>query len=155
MPKPRPKHDRRHPVHGVKDTAERPTIVFLTVCTKDRRPWLATAQHHELLTRIWKSATAWHAGRYVLMPDHLHIFATPDEDALPFDNWVRYWKSQFSKAHANPVLRWQVDHWDRRLRSSESYEEKSQYMWENPVRAGLVQRAEDWPYQGEVFELPW
>jgi len=24
---------------------------------------------------------------------------------------------------------------------------------QNPVRTGLVQRAEDWPYQGEIHQL--
>jgi hypothetical protein len=39
------------------------------------------------------------------------------------------------------------------LRSSESYSEKWDYVVANPVRAGLVRRAEDWPFQGEIFLL--
>ena len=33
-----------------------------------------------------------------------------------------------------------------RLRDAESYAQKWQYVRENPVRQGLVERAEDWPY---------
>jgi hypothetical protein len=36
--------------------------------------------------------------------------------------------------------RWQTDHWDRRLRSDESYAEKWEYVRCNAVRHGLVAR---------------
>jgi hypothetical protein len=36
------------------------------------------------------------------------------------------------------------------LRSSETYSEKWNYVVENPARAGLVTRADDWPYAGEI-----
>src|SRR6266566_2545894 len=44
---------------------------------------------------------------------------------------------------------WQREFWDRQLRRAESYEEKWQYVKNNPVRV------EDWPYQGEVNVLEW
>src|SRR5437588_872285 len=71
------------------------------------------------------------------------------------DRWVRYWKSQFTKRHCNPAHRWHPNHWDTRLRASESYESKGEYVRSNPVRHGLVERAEDWPFQGEIHVLPW
>jgi len=40
-----------------------------------------------------------------------------------------------------------------RLRGGESYAQKWQYVRENPVRAGLVTRPEDWPYFGRVHEI--
>jgi len=79
-----------------------------------------------------------------------------EDDALPpLDNWVRYWKSQFSKRGQNPERCWQPDHWDTRLRHEESYDAKWEYVRNNPVRAGLVVRPEDWPYSGELFALRW
>ena len=36
---------------------------------------------------------------------------------------------------------------NRLLRSDESLHEKWLYVRENPVRAGLVKRCKDWPYQ--------
>lgn len=50
---------------------------------------------------------------------------------------------------------WERHFWDRQLRRGESYSEKWQYVVTNPVRAGLVQRVADWPYQGELNVLPW
>jgi hypothetical protein len=38
---------------------------------------------------------------------------------------------------------------DHVLRNDESYSQKWEYVRKNPVRAGLVQRTDDWPYQGE------
>jgi hypothetical protein len=42
---------------------------------------------------------------------------------------------------------WQRDFFDHRLRDDESFEEKAAYILNNPVRAGLVNRFEDWPYK--------
>jgi putative transposase len=147
--------DRKHPAHGVLFVDGQPTIIFDTVCTKDRKPWLATEQVHQLLREIWQGATAWLVGRYVIMPDHIHFFAAATESEIPYENWVKYWKSQFSKRHKNPEHRWLTDHWDVRIRSEAKYEEKWDYAWQNPVRAGLVTKPEDWHFQGVIHELPW
>jgi hypothetical protein len=48
---------------------------------------------------------------------------------------------------------WQADYFDRYLRSSESYSQKWDYVEQNPVRAGLVERFEDWPYRGIIHDL--
>jgi phosphoglycerate dehydrogenase-like enzyme/REP element-mobilizing transposase RayT len=146
---------RAHPAHGVVVLPNDPTIVFVTVCTKDRSRWLATPEVHSLLRSVWAAATAWCVGRYVIMPDHVHFFAAPGDPELPLENWVKYWKSQFTKAHRVAAHRWQTDHWDTRMRRQDIYEEKWQYVVENPVRHGLVEQAEDWPYRGELFELRW
>ena len=45
---------------------------------------------------------------------------------------------------------WQAEFFDHILRSSESFFEKWEYMHQNPVRAGLVERSEDWPWSGEI-----
>ena len=42
-----------------------------------------------------------------------------------------------------------------RLRDGENYAQKWQYVRENPVRAELVARPEDWPYFGRVHEIGW
>jgi putative transposase len=146
---------RRRPAHGVVIDPSRPTIVFLTVCTRDRSPWLADRAVHERLLEVWREAGAWVVGRYVLMPDHLHLFAAPGQLEISFDNWVRYWKSQFTKKQAGSSHAWQVDHWDTRLRQNESYDAKWTYVKNNPVRANLVKCSEDWPFQGELNVLAW
>jgi REP element-mobilizing transposase RayT len=92
----------------------------------------------------------------MIMPDHIHYFAAYTGSEIKFENWTKYWKSQFAKQwHGPEGCRWQTDHWDRRIRKFLEYEEKWNYVEENPQRAGLVARSEDWLYQGHIFVLPW
>ena len=145
---------RRRPVHGVVEVVGNPILVAVTVCTKNRQGWLADQAVHDLLVNVWRGASAWAVGRYVLMPDHLHLYAGMAEE-VPLDNWVRYWKSQFTKRHGVSSHRWQTDHWDRRARSAEEYEDGWNYMNWNPVRAGLVEAPEQWPFSGTIHDLRW
>jgi|SRR5271165_964667 len=143
---------RKHPPNGVLESETRPTIVFLTVCTAWRASWLANHAIHEALVSIWWSATYWKVGPYILMPNHLHLFAWPGILNADLDGWIRYWKSQFSNTIGNRSLRWQSSCFHHRLRSCESADSKRLYMINNPVRAGLVARSEEWPFQGELFK---
>ena len=54
----------------------------------------------------------------------------------------------------NPPL-WQRDCWDRQLRTGESYAQKWAYVRNNPVRRGLVDIADAWPYWGILSDLEW
>ena len=146
---------RRQPATGVNLDLHRKTIVFVTVCTKDRRRWLATENAHELLRTVWREANAWLVGRYVLMPDHLHLFAAPFDLGFTIETWCTYWKRRFGQAHNNLEWRWQTSVFHHRLRHGDSYEEKWRYVLANPVRANLVTSSSQWPYQGCIHDLPW
>lgn len=91
--------NRRRPSQGVKLESGRNTIVFVTVCTKDRMRWLACPKAHGILRNVWQEADAWLVGRYVLMPDHLHLFASPYNLRFTIEAWCTYWKRQFSRSH--------------------------------------------------------
>ena len=135
-------------------------IVFLTACAADRHPLLANDTAHAILRDIWHRSAelnGWYVGRYVLMPDHVHLFARPAGDARPLPNWVRTWKS-LSALRINRGLNrsgpaWQADYFDRYLRSRGDYDKKWQYVAANPVRMGLVVQADDWPYAGTLWDL--
>jgi REP-associated tyrosine transposase len=133
-------------------------IYFVTACTVDRRHILASASVHKALIEFGKHGNehgAW-LGKYVLMPDHLHAFVVLDDEKVTLSRWMKSLKNSLSKAMRSEKIsppHWQKTFFDHVLRGSESYGEKWEYVSENPVRAGLVDRAEDWPYQGEVFPL--
>ena len=148
-------HERKKPASGVLIFRDHPTLVFLTVCTEHRRRWLAQSAVHDHLRAVWGDARAWMIGRYVLMPDHLHCFCAPGEPDIPLNRWVSYWKRLFTQRTRNLKWTWQAHQWDTRLRREENYDEKWDYVVRNPERAGLVPRAEDWPYQGELNEFRW
>jgi putative transposase len=58
-------------------------------------------------------------------------------------------------ANRAPEWTFQSRGWHHRLRDGENYSEKWLYVQENPVRKGLCQRIEDWPFKGKVFDLIW
>jgi putative transposase len=146
---------RKHPARGVLVSRSQPTIVFLTVCTEKREPWLAQKVVQESLEEVWRSADTWLVGYYLLMPDHLHLFCAPRDVNFSFQQWLAYWKSQFKRNHRDQPWRFQRDGWDTRLRRSESYTDKWNYIRENPVRKGLIAKPDDWPFWGMLNVLPW
>ena len=148
---------RQLPAQGVHLTPDGPTICFLTVCTKNRHRWLACEEVKDALCSLWAGeARAWLTGRYVLMPDHLHLFCAQSDQGYGIEQWMQFWKSRFSKLFPRqPSWEWQRGGFHHRLRTSEAYGEKWEYVRANPVRAGLVNDSADWPWQGAVHEPPW
>ncbi len=146
---------RNRPVHQpIYEIGNRSVIVFLTICTAARRPILTTPEMHGLLCESWQKASSWLVGRYVVMPDHVHLFCAPGTDppeSLP--SWVSYWKRQAAFAAGGSF--WQKNYWDTQLRQHESYAAKWEYVRNNPVRAKLSVTSEAWPYQGELNLLRW
>ena len=131
-------------------------IYFVTACTMDRQAILDCELVHKAFRTFCLNSLqhgAW-VGRYVLMPDHLHLFVSVDEISL--SNWIKSFKNTLSKTlrsigHVGP--HWQKGFFDHLLRSGESCSQKWNYVRENPVRAGLVATPEDWPYAGEIQDL--
>ena len=150
-PSPLPK--RRRPHHEVVPVSHRPTLVFVTVCTKDRLQVLASTTAHRTLVEAWKGTTAWLVGRYVVMPDHVHLFVAPGQDPVELGKWVSFWKRQVARTLGTGI--WQEGYWDRTLRDGESYAQKWAYVRDNPVRHGMVNAAIDWPFAGVINELNW
>ena len=146
---------RKHPSRGVHIYSGQPTIVFLTLCTENRSPWLANPLVQEHLCAAWQSAEAWLVGYYLLMPDHLHLFCAPHDPDYPMEKWVTFWKRQFRRLHQDTNCRWQPDPFHHRLRQADNYTEKWNYVRENPLRKALVKNPEQWPYQGMLNPLRW
>jgi len=105
------------------------------------------------LHSIWEhTATAWLVSDYLLMPDHLHLFCAPRDLKFTIERWMGFWKDQLAKSQPDAGI-FQAGGFHHRLRDSESYSQKWQYVRENPVRHKLVERPEDWPYFGRVHDI--
>ena len=135
-------------------------IYFFTACIEGRRQVLACQEARDELTGLWRRSAdhdGWFVGRFVLMPDHVHFFAMPGPASNPLGQWHKMWKSvsarRLTKECRIAGHLWQADTFDHILRNKKSYAQKWQYVRENPVRAGLVQLAEQWPWQGEIYTL--
>jgi len=135
-------------------------IYFITTCTLGRRAILAAKEVSEILTDEWRNGRSrhgWAVGRYVIMPDHVHLFCRAELGAKPLPVFMQRWKEWSSKRMARDLKLsgrvWQEEFFDHVLRSSESYSQKWDYVRENPVRAGLVKTSDGWPWQGEIQSL--
>jgi len=147
--------NRQNPSPGVHIDLGRSNFVLLTVTAEKRDPWLANETAHRLLHETWSEAKAWLVGDYLLMPDHFHCFCAPHDLQFTIETWISYWKREFALKHKRTAWKFQSRGWHHRMRDGENYSEKWLYVQENPVRQGLCQRIEDWPFKGKVFDLIW
>jgi REP element-mobilizing transposase RayT len=149
-------------LHRLDQVWVEPAIYFVTTCVAERAPVLANDFAAGVLHGQFAQAPrryGWRVGRYVIMPDHIHFFCAPGGERDPsslsvFVGGVKMWsaRSILAVAKRKPPL-WQGEFFDRLLRSDESYESKWAYVRDNPVRGGLVEKAEDWPHAGEIEPL--
>jgi REP-associated tyrosine transposase len=132
----------------------RDPLFFITFCTQQRRKLLASNTVHSAFVSFATRAQSQHniaVGRYVIMPDHVHLFVRGSDD-FQLGPWVGMLKQALAKqiAPVGTLPIWQRGFFDHVLRSDESYGQKWNYVRENPVRTGLVTNAEDWPFSGEI-----
>ena len=117
--------------------------------------------HSERGMAICTPAIRLACGAILIMPDHVHFFCAPDENAASLSQFVGGWKRWTSRRISNlprtasaatgPI--WQREFFDHVLRSQESYDQKWNYVRDNPVRAGFVLKASEWSLPGEIDEL--
>jgi REP element-mobilizing transposase RayT len=83
---------------------------------------------------------------WVLTINHVHILIYPEAKLSRITKAVK----NFSARQANAILGrtgqpfWQDESWDRWVRCPEELERIVEYIEENPLAAGLVEKVEDW-----------
>ena len=143
MDRPRRKHlDHVSPFW----VTESPTY-FITICTepKGQNQLCIPAVGAEILAAIsnYHERDRWFCHLAVLMPDHVH-FLLSFPDIPNYSRTVGEWKKWLVK-RCN--ISWQENLFDHRIRNEEHDRWKADYILHNPVRAGLVEKWEDWPYK--------
>lgn len=86
---------------------------------------------------------------WCIMPNHVHILLETC-CGQKLRSIVHSWKS-FTANQANKLLQrkgdfWMPDYFYRRIRNAEHYAVALAYIHNNPVKAGLVQTPEEWPW---------
>jgi REP element-mobilizing transposase RayT len=88
-------------------------------------------------------------GPWVIMPNHVHVLLRPFPGQA-LSTILHSWKSFTAKRIHSVVgscgTLWQREYFDRMIRNRRHLLVTAQYIHDNPVRAGLVQHAEDWPF---------
>src|SRR6266404_6072368 len=126
---------------------EKSIIYFVTICVKDRRKVLARPEVFEAIKTAIPQLQKWHVLAGVIMPDHAHWVVAPVEDrALSVGDFSHAFKRTLRKLLGPQPWEWQRGCFDRLLRSDENLWSKWIYVKDNPVRQGLVDNVDDWPY---------
>jgi putative transposase len=134
-------------------------LYFITFNTSKRQSILARDEVHDAFYIFCIKAREYDVavGRYVIMPDHAHLFAAFPMDGITLPSWVQSLRNVIGKKLGQvgiPKPHWQEGFFDHLLRSHESYAQKWEYVRMNPVRAKLCDTPEAWPYQGEIVRIP-
>ena len=125
-------------------------MFLLTICTNDKLPILTDKPVRPVLTRLLQTQMASGGGpvhAYIVMPDHLHVLLSSAKDVVQWVAWFKARVTFFAKKDGAPTRIWQKSFHDHGVRKTEHIEDILVYMRENPVKAGLVDRAEDWPWR--------
>ena len=133
---------------------DRTPLYFVTFNTWKCHPLLANDAVHEAFCRYAQKnrPRGFAVGRYVIMPDHVHLFVRVDVEQK-LTQYIRLMKQVLTKRIglvATEQRVWQPGFFDHVMRSSESYAEKWAYVRMNPVRAGLVEDVDEWKFEGEL-----
>lgn len=142
---------KRRNIRLPKELYENPGQIFsITICTQDRRTiflndlWASLilgSIHEGLLAEVTECYAR------CLMPDHLHLLASPKQGNLA--QVIGRWKSFTGHLLRNEGLMgacWQRGFYDHALRKEEDVEKAAEYIVNNPVRKGFVKTWGDYPY---------
>jgi REP element-mobilizing transposase RayT len=113
----------------------------------------------EVAAMVQESLLHFAVSRYTLhawciMPNHVHILMRPANGitmSKSMASWKKYtgrrisaWRQQHKGVTAGPV--WHREYFDRYVRDDDHYRNVVNYIHQNPVKAGLVQRADEWEW---------
>ena len=99
--------------------------------------------------RVYTLAGKFRVREFVVMRDHIHLLITLGSD-MSIEKAMQMIIGGFSY-RAKKELRFSSEVWQRgfsdvRVKDETSFVAHRSYIYENPVRAGLVNRAEEHPY---------
>jgi len=150
----------RHPVRRLPgfDYATADHAYFVTICTAERAssftdPRLATMVVDALL---WRRQHGIGLHAYCVMPDHLHLLLTLGSSGLSLSALLRAFKSYTTRLSWGLGYQgqlWQARFHDHILRQAEDGRAIGVYILANPVRAGLVDDPEAYPWSGSPDPL--
>ena len=125
--------------------------LFLTFCKANRIAFSPEARDAILTHCLHDNGKRYDLHAAVVMPDHVHLLLLPlrDEKGWPYSLPAILKQLKGTSARSvNKLLHssapvWQEESFDHVLRSQESFDDKLEYLRQNPVRRALVRRPED------------
>jgi REP element-mobilizing transposase RayT len=122
----------------------------------DRAEWSAKLAIEDVAQMVQEAIVhrnqsgEWLCHAFAIMPTHLHLFVEFGSGQLKattenFKRWTGKQAALILDDDSSTGL-WQADWFDHWSRSDAEDDRIVHYIRNNPVKAGLVKRAEDWPY---------
>jgi putative transposase len=132
---------------GLKRFQQRGDLHFVTFCCYHRQDRLALPETRDLfvdaLERM-RSKYEFEVVAYVVMPEHVHLLLSePLQGSLALG--VQAIKLSVAR-RASPQPFWQARYYDFNVFSEGKRVEKLDYIHFNPVKRGLVETMEQWPW---------
>jgi REP element-mobilizing transposase RayT len=90
---------------------------------------------------------------YVIMPDHVHLLLQPVAEwalAKILQGLKGFTARQINRLLGRKGEFWQDESFDHLVRNEEDWFDKFDYIHNNPVKAGLVERPQDYPFSSLV-----
>lgn len=128
---------------------------FITTITIQRLPIFRREANARLLIDTmahYRDQGRFLLHEFVIMPDHFHALLTPSE-TISLERAMQFIKGGFSYRMDRRGAIWQASFTNHRVRDWEDYERCCDYVRMNPVRAGLVKRAEEYPFSSATGVL--
>ncbi len=92
---------------------------------------------------------------WAVMPNHVHVLLTQYPDCSLkkiLHSWCSYTATKANRILGREGQRfWAKGFFDRFIRNERHFENAFNYIEENPVKAGLCGRPEEWPFSGAGF----
>ncbi len=135
------------------------TTIYFTVALQQRGSDLLILEIERLrqAVRVTRAERPFQIEAWVVLPDHLHtIWTLPDRDNDFPTRW-RLIKSRFSVSLPAKPLRqsqisqqetgiWQRGFYKHHLSNAADFDLHMRHCWLDPLRHGVVDQPEDWPY---------
>ena len=89
---------------------------------------------------------------YCFIPDHVHLIVQGQSSAADLWQTMTAFKQQsgYWFGRHRPSVRWQKDFYDHVVRASEDLRAQVRYVADNPVRKGLAQEWQLYPFTGAI-----
>jgi REP-associated tyrosine transposase len=124
---------------------------FVTAVTYQRQPHFRRSAMAELFLETlfhYRNEKVYLLHEFVVMEDHIHLILTPTS-RFSLEKAMQRIKGGFSfqvgKLVSGKMEVWQPSFTQHLILDIEDFERHRDYVLDNPVRAGLVRRREDWP----------
>lgn len=135
-------------------------IYSITCNTYSRRPIFKSKKAASFLMNIlgyYKVVLNFRLYCYCIMPEHIHLMIQPNLVKYNISQVMKHIKGSFARNYNNLIRKnghvWQDRFFDTALRTNEDVITRINYILQNPVRANIIETAEDYPFSSAKVYL--